>query len=182
MGRSVYVYRTVAALCLTALLASCATSPPRTPVAAPASPSVAWQAAEKSDEVVMYAMGLMGTDYRFGGNNPESGLDCSGMVSYIYRQAVGLDLPHNAYQIAQLGRKIPVSELRPGDLVFFNTLHRPYSHVGIYIGNGRFIHAPATNGKISISSLKSPYFAKRFDGARSFFAPAGEAPARVSVP
>lgn len=117
----------------------------------------------------MYAMGLMDTDYRFGGSNPESGLDCSGMVSYIYKNALGMRLPHNAYQIAQMGKEIPVASLQPGDLVFFNTLNRPFSHVGIYIGDDRFIHAPSSNGKISISSLKTSYYAKRLEAARSFF-------------
>ena len=117
----------------------------------------------------MYAMGLIDTDYRFGGSNPESGLDCSGMVSYIYHNALGMRLPHNAHQIAQLGRDIPLSSIQPGDLIFFNTLNRPFSHVGIYIGDDRFIHAPSTNGKIRINSLKTSYYAQRIEAARSFF-------------
>lgn len=122
-----------------------------------------------SSEVVMYAYGLMNIDYRFGGNNPESGLDCSGMVSYIFENAVGLKLPHNAAQIAELGRDIDIKALQPGDLVFFNTEHRSFSHVGIYVGNNRFIHAPSSNGKIKISSLKNGYYAQRLEAARSLF-------------
>ncbi len=122
-----------------------------------------------SREVVMYAFGLMNTDYRFGGSNPESGLDCSGMVSYIFENAVGLKLPHNAAQIAELGRDIDIDALQPGDLVFFNTEHRSFSHVGIYVGNNRFIHAPSSNGKIKISSLKNGYYAQRLEAARSLF-------------
>ena len=117
----------------------------------------------------MYAMGMVDIGYQFGGANPESGMDCSGMVSYIYSEALGMRLPHNARQIAELGREIPLSEVQPGDLVFFNTLDRPFSHVGIYIGDDRFIHAPSTNGKIRISNLKSRYYAKRLEAARSFF-------------
>ncbi|MHB9118421.1 MAG: C40 family peptidase [Burkholderiales bacterium] len=120
-------------------------------------------------EVVMYAFGLINTDYRFGGSNPESGLDCSGMVSYIFENAVGLKLPHNAAQIAELGRDIDMDDLQPGDLVFFNTEHRSFSHVGIYIGNNRFIHAPSSNGKIKISSLKNSYYAHHLEAARSLF-------------
>jgi len=123
----------------------------------------------KSNEVVMVTLGLMETDYRFGGSNPESGLDCSGMVSYIYENAVNLKLPHNAAEIARLGREIDLSALRPGDLVFFNTQNRSYSHVGIYIGGDRFVHAPSTNGKVQIDSLKSSYYAKRLEAARTFF-------------
>lgn len=123
----------------------------------------------KRDEVVLYALGLMGVDYRFGGKNPSSGFDCSGMVSYIYKNAVGVNLPHNAYRIAQISKRIGLSQIKPGDLVFFDTLHRPFSHVGIYIGNGRFVHAPGNSGKIRISNLSSGYFAKRFDGAGTLF-------------
>jgi cell wall-associated NlpC family hydrolase len=91
------------------------------------------------------------------------------MVSYIYRNAVDIDLPHNARAIARLGRKINVNQMIPGDLVFFNTLHRPFSHVGIYIGKGEFIHAPSSNGKIEITRLSNPYFARRLEAARTFF-------------
>jgi len=156
--------RTILALLAPALLASCAGLPP-----ASQTQPAALLARAQSREVVMYALGLIGADYRFGGRNPEAGLDCSGMVSYIYEQAVGLKLPHNAALIARLGREIEVSALQPGDLVFFNTLDRPFSHVGIYVGDGRFVHAPARDGKVKISSLKSGYYAKRLEAARSFF-------------
>jgi cell wall-associated NlpC family hydrolase len=151
------------------LLGACSTTAPRTRVGGKEPAPVTYQDRANSGEIVMYALGLMDIDYRFGGDNPESGLDCSGMVSYIYNNAVGIRLPHNAYEIARLGREITETELQPGDLVFFNTLNRPYSHVGIYIGNGRFIHAPSTNGKIRVSSLKNSYYAKHYEGARSFF-------------
>jgi cell wall-associated NlpC family hydrolase len=144
---------------LALLLAACAAVPP------PAPP----RANEQGREVVMYALGLMGVDYRFGGKNPESGLDCSGMVSYIYRNATGLTLPHNAAQIAGIGKAIEAERLAPGDLVFFNTTGQPFSHVGIYLGEGRFIHAPSRNGKIKVSDLKSAYYAQRLEAARTFF-------------
>ena len=160
--------RFVAAL-LAGMLAACASAPPQQKTTTLPKNSILIQEQGRSKEIVMYAMGLMGVDYRFGGANPEGGLDCSGMVSYIYDNAVGLRLPHNAAQIAQLGREIDIPSLQPGDLVFFNTLNRSFSHVGIYIGDDRFIHAPNSNGKITISSLKSGYYSKHFEAARSFF-------------
>lgn len=162
-----------------AALTGCSTAPTRTAShtihrkpsgnATSASRTVPLQNASHRNDVVMYAFGLINVDYRFGGANPESGLDCSGMVSYIYKNSVGLKLPHNAAQIAGVGKQISANDLQPGDLVFFNTMNRPYSHVGIYIGDDRFIHAPHTNGKIEVSSLKNKYFAQRFEGARTFF-------------
>ncbi len=124
---------------------------------------------EKGNEVVFYAMGLIGTGYRFGGKNPEAGLDCSGMVSYIYGRAAGLKVQGSAADIARHGRAIELAELRPGDLVFFNTLNRSYSHVGIFIGDARFIHAPSTNGRVRIDRLSDSYYAARFEAARTFF-------------
>lgn len=124
---------------------------------------------EKGNEIVFYAMGLIDTGYRFGGKNPEAGLDCSGMVSYIYGQAAGLKVQGSAADIARSSRPVDRSSLRPGDLVFFNTLNRSFSHVGIYIGDTRFIHAPSTNGKVRIDRLSDGYYAQRFEAARTFF-------------
>jgi cell wall-associated NlpC family hydrolase len=124
---------------------------------------------EKGNEVVLYAMGLLDTGYRFGGKNPEAGLDCSGMVSYIYGQAAGIKVGGSAADIARNGRPVEPDELRPGDLVFFNTLNRPLSHVGIYIGDSRFIHAPSSNGRVRIDRLGDRYYAQRFDTARTLF-------------
>ncbi|MBS1143177.1 MAG: hypothetical protein H6R14_583 [Proteobacteria bacterium] len=124
---------------------------------------------EKGYEVVFYAMGLIDTGYRFGGKNPEAGLDCSGMVSYIYDRAAGLKVQGSAAEIARNGRPIDRAELRPGDLVFFNTMNRSFSHVGIFIGDARFIHAPSTNGRVRIDRLSDSYYATRFEAARTFF-------------
>ena len=151
------------------LLVGCSAPAPRssdaTETIAQASPSVS----AKGNEVVFYAMGLLDTGYRFGGRNPEAGLDCSGMVSYIYDRAAGLKVQGSAADIARNGRPSARAELRPGDLVFFNTLNRPLSHVGIYIGDARFIHAPSTNGKVRIDRLGDSYFARRFETARTYF-------------
>lgn len=111
-------------------------------------------------------MSLIDTGYRFGGKNPEAGLDCSGMVSYIYRQSAGLNVQGSAADIARQGRSVAPAEIVPGDLVFFNTLNRPFSHVGIYIGERRFIHAPSSRGKVRIERLDNPYFASRFEAVR----------------
>lgn len=125
---------------------------------------------DMAHDVVVYALGLIDTNYRYGGSNPEAGLDCSGMVSHIYEQVTGVRLPHNAAEIARLTRPLMRSHLKPGDLVFFNTLGRSYSHVGIYIGDGRFVHAPgASKGRVQIARLDSSYFFSRYDGARTLF-------------
>lgn len=122
-----------------------------------------------SNEVVLYALGLLDTGYVFGGSNPSAGLDCSGMVSYIVEQISGKRLPHNAAQIAALTQPVSQSELRPADLVFFNTTGATYSHMGIYMGEGKFIHAPSSKGKVRIERMDNSYFAKRFTGARTLF-------------
>lgn len=123
----------------------------------------------KAIDVVFYALGLVETGYRFGGRNPEAGLDCSGMVSYVFDQATGLKLQGSAADLARRGKVVATTQLRPGDLVFFNTLQRPYSHVGIYIGEGRFVHAPSSGGKVRIDSLDTGWFATRFEAARTYF-------------
>ena len=128
-------------------LAACGSQAPRGP-----SETIAQRASrvsERGNDVVLYALGLIGTGYRFGGKNPEAGLDCSGMVSFVFDQAAGLKVSGSAADIARNGRPIERSDLRPGDLVFFNTRNAAYSHVGIYIGDERFVHAPSTNGRVS---------------------------------
>ena len=124
---------------------------------------------EKGQEVALFAMGLIDTGYRFGGKNPEAGLDCSGMVSYIFDKAAGLKLRGSAADIARAGRPVKREALRPGDLVFFNTRNASFSHVGIYIGDNRFIHAPSTNGRVRIDQMDARYYAQRFDAARTYF-------------
>ena len=124
---------------------------------------------EKGNEVVLYALGLIDTGYRFGGKNPEAGLDCSGMVSFIYGRAAGVKVKGSAADIARNSRPIEPEFLRPGDLVFFNTRNRPFSHVGIYLGDARFVHAPSSNGRVRIDRLNDRYYAQRFEAARTFF-------------
>jgi len=167
--------RTALAAFATALLAACSSVPPTVPSApAPSQRDAAsyFALADRDDsrELVIFALALLDTGYRFGGRNPEAGLDCSGMVSYIVEQISGRRLPHNAAQIAALTRPIPLSSLQAGDLVFFNTRSQPYSHMGIYMGDGRFVHAPSSRGRVRIEQLDHPYFKARIDGARSLLA------------
>jgi cell wall-associated NlpC family hydrolase len=133
--------------------------------ARPAAPNIA----DKAYDVVLFALGLIETGYRFGGKNPEAGLDCSGMVSYVFRKSADIQLAGSAADLARQGRPVPAAQLRPGDLVFFNTRNKPHSHVGIYIGDDRFVHAPNSRGKVRTESLKQGWFAARFEEGRSYF-------------
>jgi cell wall-associated NlpC family hydrolase len=124
---------------------------------------------DKASDVVLFALGLLETDYRFGGKNPEAGLDCSGMVTYVFEKSVDLHLAGSAADLARKGKPVPAEKLKPGDLVFFNTRNRPHSHVGIYIGDDRFVHAPNNRGKVRTESLKQGWFAARFEEGRTYF-------------
>jgi cell wall-associated NlpC family hydrolase len=157
----------LAACCLACLLAACGIIP-ATPERAPASPARPYVSAQ-GREVALYALGLLDTGYRFGGKNPEAGLDCSGMVAYVFRQAAGMTIGGSAADIARRGRPVAREDLRPGDLVFFDTRNAPFSHVGIYIGDDRFIHAPSTRGRVRIDRMSARYFAQRFSAARAYF-------------
>lgn len=142
-----------------------AESPVADPVAVEA-PATA-PATEKSQDLLLYALSLNGTAYKFGGRSIDSGFDCSGFVAHVFRQAAGLALPHNAHALSQNGEQITKTELKPGDLVFFNTLRRAFSHVGIYLGDNRFIHASSSSsGDVMVSDLTQKYWSTRFNGAR----------------
>jgi cell wall-associated NlpC family hydrolase len=120
----------------------------------------------KASDLVVNAMGFLGVPYKRGGNTVETGFDCSGFVRAMYEQTVGLVLPRRADQQAAATQNIDRSELKPGDLVFFNTLKRTFSHVGIYVGEGRFIHSPKPGAEVRVESMNLDYWARRFDGAR----------------
>jgi cell wall-associated NlpC family hydrolase len=120
----------------------------------------------KASALVVGALGFLGVPYRRGGNTAETGFDCSGFVRAIYQQTAGLLLPRKASEQAAATEKIDKSELKPGDLVFFNTMRRAFSHVGIYVGNGKFIHAPKPGGEVRVEDMGTSYWAKHFDGAR----------------
>ena len=120
-------------------------------------------------EVVMTALSLLDTQYRYGSARPTRGFDCSGLVKYVFATATHTALPHNTDQIAQLSRPVSRSRLQPGDLVFFNTLGQPNSHMGIYLGDGRFINAPSSGGQVRVDSLDSPYYRKHFQSVGTLF-------------
>lgn len=152
------------------LLAGCGMLSPKNDAWSPQSQEqTATRFSEKGNNIVLYALGLIDSDYRYGGKNPSAGLDCSGMVSHIYEKAAGIRISGSAADIARKGKPVEVSQVKPGDLVFFNTLNRPHSHVGIYIGNGRFVHAPNSQGKVRTESLTQGWFAKRLEEARTYF-------------
>ncbi|MBC7436981.1 MAG: C40 family peptidase [Bdellovibrionales bacterium] len=120
----------------------------------------------KASELVVNAMGFLGVPYRRGGNTAETGFDCSGFVRAMYEQTVGLMLPRRADQQAAATVKIEKTELQPGDLVFFNTMRRAFSHVGIYVGEGKFIHSPKPGSEVRVEDMRVSYWERRFDGAR----------------
>jgi cell wall-associated NlpC family hydrolase len=120
----------------------------------------------KASEIVIQAMGLLGVPYIRGGTSEEKGFDCSGFVRHMYEKSVGLVLPRRAEEQAKVTEEIKRSELKPGDLVFFNTLKRTFSHVGIYVGEGKFIHAPRPGKAVRVDDMREAYWQNRFNGAR----------------
>ena len=125
-----------------------------------------------SDDIPMYAVSLIGSPYRLGGMTPETGLDCSGFVGHVFKQVTGIVLPHRSLDISEVAQPLEPGELMPGDLVFFNTLNRAFSHVGIYLGENRFVHASSSRtNKVMVSSLNNRYWRTRFDGARRVVTP-----------
>lgn len=120
----------------------------------------------RASELAMQAMGMLGIHYKRGGNTPESGMDCSGLVDYVYKEAWGTTLPRTSIELSRIGETIKTQDLQTGDLVFFNTLKRGFSHVGIYLGEHKFIHSPSSGGQVRIESMDVNYWKKRFNGAR----------------
>lgn len=138
---------------------------------------------DKTADLVVNAMGFLGVPYKRGGNSAEAGgFDCSGFVKAMYEQTIGLVLPRKAEQQAAATQKIDKTELKPGDLVFFNTLRRAFSHVGIYVGDGKFIHSPKPGAEVRVESMQSSYWQRRFDGARRVAPGADAAPAAPAEP
>ena len=131
-----------------------------------ATQSAAQNVSSKAGELVVSAMGFLGVPYKRGGNSFESGFDCSGFVKALYEQTVGKVLPRKAEQQAAATLQIDKSDLQPGDLVFFNTLKRAFSHVGIYVGEGKFIHSPKPGAAVRVEDMQKAYWNQRFDGAR----------------
>jgi cell wall-associated NlpC family hydrolase len=141
------------------LTAKAANDPSNNPVAVETGSD--WRA-----DMVMRAMTLLGVSYKFGGNTPDVGLDCSGFVRLVVKDVLGKILPRRSEEISNSSEAIKAEDLKPGDLVFFNTLKRTFSHVGIYVGNNQFIHSPSAGGTVRIETLDKQYWTSRFDGAR----------------
>lgn len=136
-------------------------------------------ATDRAADLVLTAMGAIGVPYRLGGASAETGFDCSGFVRAIFQQSEGLLLPRTAAEQAAATQQIAKADLKPGDLVFFNTLRRPNSHVGIYVGDGKFIHSPRTGAHVRVESMNVRYWQSRFNGARRVLL--GEAPATAAA-
>ncbi|HAI47016.1 Murein DD-endopeptidase MepH precursor [compost metagenome] len=160
----------LAALATVLLLSACGGGKTTRPAPPPASttvwPTVAPNDPQAANAVLMRAIGLVGTPYRYGGNTPESGFDCSGLVAYVYREMLDLKLPRTSRDLAAVqGPKIEPTRLAPGDLVFFGSRGN-VSHVGIYVGEGRFVHAPSTGGTVRLDSLGGAYWKDHYTGAK----------------
>lgn len=119
-----------------------------------------------ASSLTAYAQSLVGVPYKYGGNSPDTGFDCSGYVGHVYRHALGIRLPRSTEEISHAGKSVSSNDLRTGDLVFFNTLHRKFSHVGIYLGNNRFIHAPSGRGIVRVENFLDDYWQRNYNGAR----------------
>ena len=124
------------------------------------------RATATAQDAIDHAMDLIGIRYRRGGSSPESGFDCSGFVNHVFREGLGLILPRSSREMSKSGEAISRDELRPGDLVFFNTMRNAFSHVGIYLGDNQFVHAPRSGGRVRIEDIRDGYWTKRFTGAR----------------
>ena len=118
------------------------------------------------NEVVMYAVSLADTPYRYGGTSPDSGFDCSGFVGHVFRHSMGIALPRTSHEISQVGIVLQAYQLRPGDLVFYNTQRSSFSHVGIFIGEGKFVHSPKRGSRIKVEKMSEKYWVSRYNGAR----------------
>ncbi len=149
------------------------------------------KARDTASDITSYALSLIGVNYKFGGNTPEQGLDCSGLIRYVFQQATGIALPRTAREQARVGETVALDKLQPGDLVFFNTRRFQFSHVGLYLGDNRFIHAPSRGGSVEVVSLEQKYWQKAFNGARrivgglpdlSLVVPAAEAALPPAMP
>lgn len=121
---------------------------------------------EKTSELMFRAVDLLGINYKFGGTTEETGLDCSGFVGLVFREAIGTRLPRTAKDLSRIGVKIKNNDLKTGDLVFYKTLKSKFSHVGIYMGNNKFIHSPSAGGQVRVESMATEYWSKRFSGGR----------------
>ncbi len=159
----------LAAICVLCALVLSTGARAEEPEAEPQQPplrTLVHQASTSIQETLDKALELVGIRYRRGGTSPETGFDCSGYVRHVFQAGLGLYLPHSARAMSKTGEPVAKADLQPGDLVFFNTMRHAFSHVGIYLGDNLFIHAPRTGGRVRIEDLRESYWVKRFNGAR----------------
>jgi cell wall-associated NlpC family hydrolase len=160
--------KTLAALLwLPIAAATLAQEPAETPGSeTPAPAATAAKLSERAANLLFHALSLIGAPYKFGGGDAASGFDCSGFVRHTFAAALDMPLPRSSYAMSRLGQPVERDQLQPGDLLFYNTLKRRFSHVGIYLGDGRFIHAPSRGKQVEIVDMNDRYWQRRFDGAR----------------
>jgi cell wall-associated NlpC family hydrolase len=145
------------------------TSPSQTATEMPAvdaAPTLLQRTSKSIKAMLSDALELVGIRYRRGGSSPESGFDCSGFVSHVFQEGLGLYLPHSAQEMSKAGSPVAREDLKPGDLVFFATVRKTISHVGIYLGDNLFVHAPRPGAKVRVDSMVSQYWLNHFHGAR----------------
>jgi cell wall-associated NlpC family hydrolase len=135
-----------------------------------------WDWTSASADFALQALSHLGVPYRFGGNDPKGGFDCSGLVKFVARSVLGIDLPRTSDAMARVGAAVARDALEVGDLVFFNTRGGANSHVGIYVGDGRFVHAPSRRGQVRVEEVDSAYWRARFNGARRLLMPEAAEP------
>ncbi len=133
-------------------------------------PSLFERYTSSAQDLILKGFELIGINYRFGGTNPDTGLDCSGFVQLVFKEAIGILLPRSAREQSEVGAVIAQHELKPGDLVFFNTMRHAFSHVGIYLGDNRFMHAPRTGAEVRVEDMRQSYWIQRYNGARRLLA------------
>lgn len=158
------------ALVLATLLAACSTRAPYQPPPSPTTPTAPTTITTSThirNDVALYAMSLLDTRYTWGGRGPAMGFDCSGLVAHVYKEAAGIPLRGTAADLGKLSRPVDTTRLQPGDLVFFNTLGARHSHVGVYVGGGRFVHASNERTGVRIDHLSNRYYAQRFEGGHT---------------
>lgn len=151
--------RRLLALAPALLLAACSSAPPQRSTSTPWPPLPSRLTHEQASDIAIHALGLVGTPYRYGGNTPEGGFDCSGLIGYVYKSRAGVAPPRTVAQLSDFGQPIEDAELRSGDLVVFGG-RRP-THAGIYVGQGRFVHAPSTGGEVRLDRLDGPYWSRQ---------------------
>lgn len=150
-----------------AVLGGCASAPHTATPPIPSTPPPASTANGASyDELLFHAFSLVGTPYRYGGSSPDTGFDCSGLINYVYREAAGVALPRTTAGLSALPGTTPVRSLMPGDLVLFATGGKRVDHAGIYVGDGRFLHAPSTGGRVRVDDLQASYWQRAYTSAR----------------